>query len=65
MTCWLNVVVATPAHSAIGGALTYQYETSESALSPNGNVINIVPGSLVRVPLGKREVLGEIGRAHV
>jgi primosomal protein N' (replication factor Y) len=60
MTCWLNVVVATPAHSAIAGPLTYQYETSESALSLDGNVSNISPGSLVRVPLGKREVLGVV-----
>ncbi len=60
MSCWLNVVVATPAHSAIAGPLTYQYETSESALSPNGNISKISPGSLVRVPLGKREVLGVV-----
>ncbi len=60
MSCWLNVVVATPAHSAIAGPLTYQYETSESALSPDGNVSNISPGSLVRVPLGRREVLGVV-----
>ncbi len=60
MSCWLNVVVATPAHSAIAGPLTYQYETSESALSHDGNVSNISPGSLVRVPLGKREVLGVV-----
>ncbi len=60
MTCWLNVVVATPAHSAIAGPLTYQYQTSESALSSDGNVSNISPGSLVRVPLGKREVLGVV-----
>ncbi len=60
MTCWLNVVVATPAHSAIAGPLTYQYETSESTLSPDGNVSNISPGSLVRVPLGRREVLGVV-----
>ncbi|MFC6281275.1 MULTISPECIES: replication restart helicase PriA [Polaromonas] len=48
MTHWLNVVVATPAHSAVAGPLTYR---SESALSP---------GTLVRVPLGKREVLGVV-----
>ncbi len=48
MTCWLQVVVAAPAHSAIAGPLTYQ---SEAAL---------VPGTLVRVPLGKREVLGVV-----
>ena len=48
MIHWLNVVVATPAHSAVAGPLTYR---SESALSP---------GTLVRVPLGKREVLGVV-----
>jgi primosomal protein N' (replication factor Y) (superfamily II helicase) len=40
------VVVATPAHSGLGLALTYR---SEHALAP---------GSLVRVPLGQRELLG-------
>jgi primosomal protein N' (replication factor Y) len=40
------VLVPTPAHSSIAGPLTY---SSEQAL---------VPGALVRVPLGKREVLG-------
>ena len=48
MTCWLHVVVATPAHSAIAGPLTYR---SESPLTP---------GTLVRVPLGRREVLGVV-----
>src|SRR5659263_701657 len=48
MRYWLQVVVATPAHSAIAGPLTY---SSESLLSP---------GTLVRVPLGKREVLGVV-----
>jgi primosomal protein N' (replication factor Y) len=42
----IDVVVPTPAHSAVAAALTY---TSEQALAP---------GALVRVPLGKREVLG-------
>jgi primosomal protein N' (replication factor Y) (superfamily II helicase) len=48
MTCWLDVVVAMPAHSAVAGPLTYQ---SESPLTL---------GTLVRVPLGKREVLGVV-----
>ena len=48
MTFWLNVVVAAPAHSGLGGPLTY---SSEQALTP---------GTLVRVPLGKREVLGVV-----
>jgi len=45
---WLEVVVAAPAHSAIAGPLTYR---SALALSP---------GSLVRVPFGRREVLGVV-----
>jgi primosomal protein N' (replication factor Y) len=45
---WLEVVVAAPAHSAIAGPLTYR---STSALSP---------GVLVRVPFGRREVLGVV-----
>ncbi len=48
MTHWLSIVVATPAHSSVAGALTY---ASEQPLTP---------GSLVRVPLGKREVLGVV-----
>ena len=27
--------------------------------------MTVAPGSIVRVPLGPREVAGEIGRAHV
>jgi primosomal protein N' (replication factor Y) len=48
MSHWLEVVVAAPAHSAIAGPLTYR---SASALSP---------GTLVRVPFGRREVLGVV-----
>jgi primosomal protein N' (replication factor Y) len=48
MSFWLDIVVAAPAHSSITGPLTYE---SESALSP---------GQLVRVPLGRREVLGVV-----
>lgn len=48
MSYWLQVVVAAPAHSSIAGPLTYQ---SESPLAL---------GSLVRVPLGRREVLGVV-----
>ena len=44
----LAVVVPTPAHSTIAGPLSY---LSELPLSP---------GTLVRVPLGKREVLGVV-----
>ncbi|MES2685392.1 MAG: primosomal protein N' [Pseudomonadota bacterium] len=48
MSYWLSIVVATPAHSSVAGALTY---ASERLLAP---------GTLVRVPLGKREVLGVV-----
>jgi primosomal protein N' (replication factor Y) (superfamily II helicase) len=44
----LPVVVATPAHSGLRGPLSYR---SESVLAP---------GTLLRVPLGKREVLGVV-----
>ena len=48
MSCWLSIVVAAPAHSAIAGALTYH--------SP----FPLAPGTLERVPLGRREVLGVV-----
>lgn len=48
MSVRLAVVVATPVHSSLGFALSYQ---SELALTP---------GTLVRVPLGNREVLGVV-----
>ena len=48
MTFWLQVVVATPAHALISGLLTYRSETPLPA------------GTLVRVPLGPREVLGVV-----
>lgn len=48
MTHWLCVLVQTPAHAALGSVLSYR---SESLLAP---------GTLVRVPLGKRETLGVV-----
>ncbi len=48
MSTCLSVVVQTPAHSAIAGLLSYQSELS------------LAPGTLVRVPLGKRETLGVV-----
>jgi primosomal protein N' (replication factor Y) len=48
MSYWLQVVVAAPAHSSIAGPLTYQSE------------LPLAVGSLVRVPLGRREVLGVV-----
>jgi primosomal protein N' (replication factor Y) (superfamily II helicase) len=47
----LRVVVPTPAHSALGDTLSY---LSEFPLSP---------GTLVRVPLGRRETLGIVWQA--
>jgi primosomal protein N' (replication factor Y) (superfamily II helicase) len=44
--CRLEVVVATPAHAGLGPALTYRADAP------------LAPGTLVRVPLGRREVLG-------
>lgn len=46
MNHWLPVVVATPAHSGLGETLSYTHPTDLPA------------GTLVRVPLGAREVLG-------
>ena len=48
MTSIVAVVVPTPAHSNVAGALSYR---SEFALAP---------GTLVRVPLGRRDVLGVV-----
>jgi primosomal protein N' (replication factor Y) len=48
MPTWYSVVVATPAHSGLGPALSYRSELS------------LAPGTLVRVPLGAREVLGVV-----
>jgi primosomal protein N' (replication factor Y) len=48
MSVWPSVVVATPAHSGIGATLSYRSEVS------------LAPGTLVRVPLGAREVLGVV-----
>lgn len=48
---WLAVAVATPAYSGIGTPLTYR------STEP------LPPGTLVRVPLGTREVLGVVWAA--
>jgi len=48
MSFWPNVAVATPAHGGLAQTLSYR---SESPLAP---------GSLVRVPLGSRELLGVV-----
>ncbi len=48
----IEVAVQTPAHSGLGDLLTYR--------SP----VNWPPGTLVRVPLGRREVLGVVWGAQ-
>ena len=48
MSQQISVMVHTPAHSGIGGALTYESDTAHA------------PGTLVRVPLGSRELLGVV-----
>ncbi|MEY4725851.1 MAG: hypothetical protein RLZ36_478 [Pseudomonadota bacterium] len=48
MSHLISVMVHTPAHSGIGGALTYESDSAHT------------PGTLVRVPLGKRELLGVV-----
>jgi primosomal protein N' (replication factor Y) len=45
---WIDVAVQTPAHSQVGGLLSYR--------SP----FLVQPGQLVRVPLGQRDVLGVV-----
>jgi primosomal protein N' (replication factor Y) len=48
MVFWPSVIVATPAHSGMGHTLSYRSE------------LLLTPGTLVRVPLGSREVLGVV-----
>ncbi|AOW12080.1 primosomal protein N' [Hydrogenophaga crassostreae] len=48
MVFWPSVIVATPAHSGVGHTLSYRSE------------FLLTPGTLVRVPLGTREVLGVV-----
>ena len=50
--CWVDVAVQTPAHSPIAGLLSYR---SPQALQP---------GQLLRVPLGKQDVLGVVWAVH-
>jgi len=44
----LRIAVQLPAHSAVGAPLTYESE------------LPLAPGTLVRVPLGRRELLGVV-----
>jgi primosomal protein N' (replication factor Y) (superfamily II helicase) len=48
MAYWPAVIVATPAHSQLSHALSYACERA------------LTPGTLVRVPLGKRDTLGVV-----
>ena len=48
MSQQISVMVHTPAHSGLGGALTYESDIAHA------------PGTLVRVPLGNRELLGVV-----
>src|SRR6478609_2779598 len=48
MAVVLSVVVPTPAHSSLAGPLSYASE------------LPLAPGTLVRVPLGRREVCGVV-----
>ena len=48
MTFLVPVLIQTPAHSAIAGVLSYRHERQ------------LPPGTLVRVPLGSREVMGVV-----
>ena len=50
---WIEVAVQTPAHSGMGDLLTYRSTATLQA------------GQLVRVPLGKREVLGVVWQVDV
>jgi len=48
MSCLLPVLLPTPAHSRIAGPLLYRSE------------VQLAPGTLVRVPLGRNELLGVV-----
>jgi primosomal protein N' (replication factor Y) len=52
MQMWLDVAVSAPAHSQVAGLLTYVSELPAQV------------GHLVRVPFGRREVLGVVWKIH-
>jgi primosomal protein N' (replication factor Y) len=52
MQKWLDVAVSAPAHSQVGGLLTYVTD------------LPVKVGQLVRVPFGNREVLGVVWGVH-
>jgi len=51
--CWVEVVLATPAHSGLGDSLSYWSHE------------RLQEGALVRVPLGARELLGIVWRLRL
>ena len=57
MPLWLDIAVKTPAHSQIGGLLTYTHMPAPGEQA-------LVPGTLVRVPLGSRDLLGVVWAIH-
>ena len=58
MTLWLDIAVQTPAHSQIGGLLTYRHVRQSCETG------TLTEGALVRVPLGSRSLLGVIWAIH-
>lgn len=52
VACWVDVAVQTPAHSPIAGLLSYRSAEPLQA------------GQLLRVPLGKQELLGIVWAVH-
>ena len=58
MIQWLDIAVQTPAHSQVGGLLTYRPVPADETNSP------LTEGALVRVPLGSRDLLGVVWAIH-
>jgi len=58
MIQWLDIAVQTPAHSQVGGLLTYRHVPATETNSP------LTEGALVRVPLGSRDLLGVVWAVH-
>jgi primosomal protein N' (replication factor Y) len=52
MDYWLDVAISVPAYSGLGDWLTYRHSAA------------VAPGSLVRAPLAKREILGVVWQCH-
>jgi len=58
MIQWLDIAVQTPAHSQVGGLLTYRHVPATEINS------HLTEGVLVRVPLGSRDLLGVVWAIH-